>query len=165
VSSSCKERDSESGLDYFGARYYSSSMGRFMSPDSVGAHTGDPQTLNKYSYIANNPLGRVDPDWHDWADGNEGALGFFGSPHSGSGHLTDAMQKDMGQMHDNGSSLNSEQFDSFQYTSYEGKNYATFDDWPNYLLITPGVYDVATQSAATIAARPRSPESSSGRAS
>ena len=30
-----KERDTESGLDYFGARYYGSSMGRFMSPDPL----------------------------------------------------------------------------------------------------------------------------------
>ncbi len=31
-----KERDAESGLDYFGARYYGSNMGRFMSPDPIG---------------------------------------------------------------------------------------------------------------------------------
>ena len=37
-----KERDSESGLDNFGARYYASSMGRFMSPDPMGGHLTDP---------------------------------------------------------------------------------------------------------------------------
>jgi RHS repeat-associated protein len=44
-----KERDSESGNDYFGARYYASSMGRFMSPDPSGlkyANSLDPQSLN-----------------------------------------------------------------------------------------------------------------------
>jgi RHS repeat-associated protein len=43
-----KERDSESGLDNFGARYDSSSMGRFMSADPIGGQKIDPQTLNKY---------------------------------------------------------------------------------------------------------------------
>jgi RHS repeat-associated protein len=61
-----KERDTESGLDYFGARYLGSSMGRFMSPDSFGGHLEDPQTLNRYSYVGNNPLSRTDPDGHDF---------------------------------------------------------------------------------------------------
>jgi RHS repeat-associated protein len=61
-----KERDSESGLDYFESRYYGSSMGRFMSPDTFGGHLEDPQTLNHYSYVGNNPLSRTDPDGHDF---------------------------------------------------------------------------------------------------
>src|SRR5664279_3523905 len=68
-----KEHDSESGLDYFGARYYASSMGRFMSPDWAGhpqavpyANLGDPQTLNLYEYVRNNPLSGVDADGHNW---------------------------------------------------------------------------------------------------
>ena len=56
-----KERDSESGLDNFLARYNSSSMGRFMSPDPLGGKRVDPQTLNKYSYVRNNPLTFTDP--------------------------------------------------------------------------------------------------------
>jgi RHS repeat-associated protein len=59
-----KERDSESGLDYFGARMYGSSMGRFMSPDPSGLGYADPtnpQSLNLYSYGLNNPLTNVDP--------------------------------------------------------------------------------------------------------
>ena len=56
-----KERDSESGLDNFGARYNSSSMGRFMSPDPLGGRMIDPQTLNKYSYVRNNPINFTDP--------------------------------------------------------------------------------------------------------
>ena len=61
-----KERDAESGLDDFGPRYYASSMGRFMSPDDVGGHLEDPQTLNLYSYVGNNPLSRTDPSGHDF---------------------------------------------------------------------------------------------------
>ena len=63
-----KERDSESGLDYFGARYYASSMGRFSSPDPSGlayADLGDPQSFNLYSYVRNNPLKNVDPSGLD----------------------------------------------------------------------------------------------------
>ena len=60
-----KERDAESGLDYFGARYYASSMGRWMSPDPSRLYYADPenpQSLNLYSYILNNPLKNVDPN-------------------------------------------------------------------------------------------------------
>jgi RHS repeat-associated protein len=67
-----KERDTESGNDYFDARYYSSAMGRFMSPDWSAkeepvpyAKLDDPQTLNLYSYVQNNPLIRIDEDGHD----------------------------------------------------------------------------------------------------
>jgi RHS repeat-associated protein len=57
-----KERDSESGLDYFGARYYGSALGRFTSPDEVFAdqHPADPQSWNLYGYVRNNPLRSVD---------------------------------------------------------------------------------------------------------
>jgi len=59
-----KERDSESGLDYFGARYDASSLGRFMTPDPLMAsgHARNPQTWNRYAYALNNPLRFVDPD-------------------------------------------------------------------------------------------------------
>ena len=58
-----KERDSESGLDNFGARYFGSSLGRFTSPDSplLDQHIADPQSWNLYSYVRNNPLSFVDP--------------------------------------------------------------------------------------------------------
>ncbi len=56
-----KERDAESGNDYFGARYYASSMGRFMSPDPGPFVWRDPQTLNRYAYTRNNPLRYIDP--------------------------------------------------------------------------------------------------------
>jgi RHS repeat-associated protein len=66
-----KERDTESGNDYFDARYYSNAMGRFMSPDWSAkeepvpyATMDDPQSLNLYSYVRNNPLVRTDPDGH-----------------------------------------------------------------------------------------------------
>jgi RHS repeat-associated protein len=82
-----KERDTETGLDYFLARYYASTQGRFTGPDEFkeGAYEfwllGDPsagekqalpfgditspQSLNKYQYCYNNPLRFVDPNGHD----------------------------------------------------------------------------------------------------
>jgi len=93
-----KERDSESGLDNFGARYNSSQYGRFMSPDPLAGHTEDPQTLNRYSYVRNNPLNLTDPtglDFHlrcgddsdtcqnhqvgSYATNNDGSRGAFNS--------------------------------------------------------------------------------------
>jgi RHS repeat-associated protein len=79
-----KERDNETGLDYFLARYYSSTQGRFTSPDEFTggpdelfdfaedasnnptfyADITDPQSLNKYQYTYNNPLNLTDSDGH-----------------------------------------------------------------------------------------------------
>ena len=79
-----KERDAESGNDYFGARYYASSMGRFMSPDWSAkeepvpyAQLDDPQSLNLYAYVGNNPLDRIDADGH--APMSWGGFGSCGS--------------------------------------------------------------------------------------
>jgi RHS repeat-associated protein len=67
-----KERDGETLLDDFGARYYSSTMGRFMTPDWAArpvsvpyAVFGDPQSLNLYGYVRNDPVSRADADGHD----------------------------------------------------------------------------------------------------
>jgi RHS repeat-associated protein len=63
-----KERDSETNLDYFGARYFSGAQGRFTSPDPEigGGHLPDPQSWNMYSYGRNNPLLYTDPDGRNY---------------------------------------------------------------------------------------------------
>jgi RHS repeat-associated protein len=118
-----KERDPETGEangnDYFGKRYYASSMGRWMSPDLINVTEerllNPANTLNKYAYAANNPLGAVDPDGRDvtflresgsFARGNpfghaivaaynekngQSAVESFGPANAGSGK-TDSMQ-------------------------------------------------------------------------
>ncbi len=79
---SAKERDDESNLDYFGARYHSAALGRFTRPDPLDwlswqngnresrqrfeAFISDPQGFNKYVYTRNNPLTFVDPDGEDF---------------------------------------------------------------------------------------------------
>lgn len=72
-----KERDSESGADYFGARYYLNVLGRWGSPDPLlSSGTPDsPQTWNRYSYVLNNPLSFIDPtglwEWDASAGGTQ----------------------------------------------------------------------------------------------
>jgi RHS repeat-associated protein len=58
-----KERDGETGLDYFGARYFSSAGARFTSPDPLlnSGRPWNPQSWNRYAYTLNNPLKLVDP--------------------------------------------------------------------------------------------------------
>jgi RHS repeat-associated protein len=57
-----KERDIETGLDYFLARGYAPALGRFTSPDPLmtSALTANPQTFNRYSYVFNTPLNLTD---------------------------------------------------------------------------------------------------------
>lgn len=58
-----QERDSETNLDFFQARYLSSGLGRFMSPDpyNAGADLTNPQSWNAYAYVVGNPLNAADP--------------------------------------------------------------------------------------------------------
>jgi RHS repeat-associated protein len=58
-----KERDAETGLDYFGARYYGNSLSRFITPDPLlnSGQPWNPQSWNRYSYVENNPLRYTDP--------------------------------------------------------------------------------------------------------
>ncbi len=81
IGSTGKERDQETGLDYFGARYFSGAQGRFTSPDEplVDQNPFEPQSWNLFSYVRNNPLIFTDPTgrcrkgadgkYHDSEDG------------------------------------------------------------------------------------------------
>jgi RHS repeat-associated protein len=59
--------DRGTGLMYYGARYYDSALGMFVSPDSLIPDPGNPQDLNRYTYARNNPLKYHDPSGH-WVE-------------------------------------------------------------------------------------------------
>lgn len=70
-----KERDAESRLDFFEARYHSGAQGRFTSADPIAdlvAYARDPQQWNRYGYVRNNPLVLVDPDGRATRTNEEG---------------------------------------------------------------------------------------------
>jgi len=53
--------DDSTGLYYYGARYYDPALGRFVQADTIVPQPGNPQALNRYSYVYNNPLRFIDP--------------------------------------------------------------------------------------------------------
>ncbi|MBI2985926.1 MAG: hypothetical protein HYY45_04080 [Deltaproteobacteria bacterium] len=67
-----KMLDPESGLYYYGGRYYDPELGRFISPDPFVPQPGDPQSFNRYSYVGNNPVNYIDPSGYKKKKG-----GFF----------------------------------------------------------------------------------------
>ena len=79
-----QERDNETGLDYMHARYFASVQGRFSSADSFGGSIENPQSLNRYTYVVNNPINLSDPTGHEgrynahgttyWMNHTEGSL-------------------------------------------------------------------------------------------
>ncbi|HEY1527869.1 MAG TPA: RHS repeat-associated core domain-containing protein [Candidatus Angelobacter sp.] len=91
-----RDTDTAANLDYFGARYYSYTIGRFMSPDWADRPTtvpyakfGDPQSLNLYTYTENGPINRIDSNGH-WEDADctvcsGNGSGFSVGPNVGSG--------------------------------------------------------------------------------
>ncbi len=65
-----QQRDNETGLDYFNARYFASTQGRFTSidPSRKSVVSNNPQSWNRYTYALNNPLAYVDDNgkWPTW---------------------------------------------------------------------------------------------------
>jgi len=72
-----KERDEETSLSYYEARYYDSATGRFISRDTWEGDLKDPQSLNKYSYVRNNPLKYVDPSGESFQTALQGLASPF----------------------------------------------------------------------------------------
>lgn len=87
-----KERDTESGNDYFGARYYWNGAGRWLGVDPVLGNPSNPQRLNRYNYAMSDPINFIDPDGADprpinigQGEGNGGGTTVFSGPISGPG--------------------------------------------------------------------------------
>jgi RHS repeat-associated protein len=72
-----QELDPETELYYYGGRYYDYQISRFISPDPFVQSIYDPQNLNRYSYVVNNPQNYIDPDgyFHQFKKKKKG--GFF----------------------------------------------------------------------------------------
>jgi RHS repeat-associated protein len=67
------------GIYDYGARWYEPELGRFLQADSVVPAAYDPQSVNPYSYVRNNPLNRIDPTGNfDWGGVWGGFTGFWG---------------------------------------------------------------------------------------
>ena len=60
--------DTDTGLYYYGARYYDPELGRFIQPDTIVPYPDDPQSFNRYAYARNNPIRYVDPTGHSWKE-------------------------------------------------------------------------------------------------
>ena len=63
-----QELDAETGLYNYNARLYDPDLGRFMSADSIVPNPANPQSLNRYSYVLNNPLNYTDPTGHSFLE-------------------------------------------------------------------------------------------------
>lgn len=61
-----QEKDKETSLMYYGARYYSPFLRKFTQPDTIIQDVYDPQSLNRYAYARNNPVKYVDESGHFW---------------------------------------------------------------------------------------------------
>jgi RHS repeat-associated protein len=93
-----KERDTESGLDNFGARYDASAQARFMTPDPLlnSGRPESPQTWNRYAYALNNPLKITDPTGLyniSCSRGDKHCLQFAKQLKRGLGDLTESVKK------------------------------------------------------------------------
>ena len=71
-----EQRDAETGFIYLRARYYEPAVGRFVSKDPFPGFLDDPESLNRFAYVSNNPLNYVDPS---------GRIGIPGLTHNGGG--------------------------------------------------------------------------------
>jgi RHS repeat-associated protein len=95
------ERDAESGNDYAVARYLVNRLGRFSSPDLLSGSTNDPQSLNHYTYVLDDPINHVDPSGLDCEEdtgggqscdaGGSGAPDVGGSPEPPSQEYWDSL--------------------------------------------------------------------------
>jgi RHS repeat-associated protein len=94
------ERDTTTGLDHTWLRKYESTAGRWTSPDPLSGNVGDPQSLNAFTYAANDPVNLIDPSglmpslpdashgWDSysagfWGSGYLGGNGWGNDPHPG----------------------------------------------------------------------------------
>jgi RHS repeat-associated protein len=118
------QRLDDTGLYYYGARYYDATIGRFISPDSIVPDPANPQTFNRYSYCLNNPLKYVDPS------GNV----LRSTEYAGSYYLWD----DDGSFSSCSSNLSEAQLQLLSYIQYKGLESASIGFGDNILFAFSG---------------------------
>ncbi len=59
-----QREDATIGLYFYNSRYYDATLGRFIQADTIVPEPGNPQALNRYAYVLNNPLRYTDPTGH-----------------------------------------------------------------------------------------------------
>jgi len=162
-----KERDTETGLDYLLARYYSSGQGRFISvdPENVGADPDRPQTWNGYSYALNRPVVYSDPDGRkvricnnngvctDIEDSDANRYFYNKKYQEQSGYRTDGK----GNIFDSqGSQIGTYENVSIDGHGINGADQLLYNDLPN-ALSDPRVITGAALKAAIVITRPIKP--------
>lgn len=74
-----QEKDEETGLMYYGTRYYDTESGRFISEDPAEPDWLDTESINRYVYCRNNPLKYIDPNGTNITGGDKEVLNGFDS--------------------------------------------------------------------------------------
>lgn len=129
-----KEHDSDTGNDYFLARSYNSATGRFLSPDWSKNPEGvpyadftEPQSLNLYNYVLNNPLGSTDPDGHFLDRGQNMCVG-----NTTSGQSSPACSPQDAQAYKDAAQQQAQQQNASTPSNSSGAltDYASISDWP-----------------------------------
>ncbi len=78
-----QKSDDSTGLMFYNARYYDTTLGRFTQPDSIIPNVLDPQSWNRYAYVLNNPVRYTDPTGHMMEDTDGGGNGYNDQPYEG----------------------------------------------------------------------------------
>ena len=137
-----KERDPESGLDNFGARFDSSSMGRFMSPDEPFSDQNqeNPQSWNLYTYARNNPLRFTDEDGRACVQQKDGTYKTAGTEGQS---CEDQAAEEAGDTHIASAVVTPSHDDQIKMFAEDIGNVGTAELKQDVLIMAAGVADVA----------------------
>ncbi len=137
------EHDSESLNEYAMARYDASRLGRFLSPDPAGKAAVDftnPQSINQYVYVLNNPLNLTDPTGMYACVVNCYIAGGMDSSAWMGGALTNG-NSDEFERFDIGSRPGDNEPDALQTLIHANTGFYSWGDWTNYLTSAAAAYD------------------------
>ena len=140
-----KERDSESGLDDFGARYFGSSLGRFMSPDGPFSdqNNENPQSWNLYTYARNNPLRFTDADGRACVQQEDGSYKTVGTEGQS---CEDAAAEEAGDNHVASAVVTPSHDDQIKMFAEDIGNIGTAELKQDVLIMAAGAADAAATS-------------------